>query len=100
MDVAEELAITVTVIPEGRSAETFAYGNRVVLGIDAEEEMKGRELVVQADASNTPDRETESTRALARGDVVVVLSVRDAEEETMTVILPQTGRGRERALLR
>lgn len=93
MDVAEELAITVTVIPEGRSAETFAYGNRVLLGIGAEEEMKGRELVVQADASNTPTGDR-IDGALARGDVVVVLSVRDAEEETMTVVLPQTGEER------
>jgi hypothetical protein len=93
MDVREELEVVVTVIPEGRSAETFAYGNRVVLGLGVEEEIEGRELVVQADASNTPTG-ARIERALASGSVVVVLSVRDAEEETMTVILPDTGEER------
>lgn len=93
MHVAEELAVTVTVVPEGRSAETFAYSSRVVLGFNGVEEMEGRELVVRADASNTPTA-SRVERALANGDIVVVLSVRDAEEETMTVILPRTGEER------
>lgn len=89
MDVEEELDVTVTVIPEGRSAETFAYGNQVVLGLAVEDQIEGRNLVVQADASNaeTADR---IDRALAAGEIAVVLSVRDAEEETMTVIFPGT----------
>ena len=49
--------------------------------------------MVRADASNTPTA-SRVERALAGGDVVVVLSVRDAEEETMTVIIPQTGQER------
>ena len=92
-DVTEEVAVTVTVIPEGRSAETFAYSSQVVLRFNALEEIEGRELAVGADASNTPTA-SRIERALARGDVVVELSVRDAEEETMTVIIPQTGQVR------
>jgi len=92
-DVTEEVAVTVTVIPEGRSAETFAYSSQVVLDFEEIDEIEGRELVVVADASNTPTA-SRVERALAAGDVVVVLSVRDAEEETMTVIIPQTGQER------
>ena len=92
-DVTEEVAVTVTVIPEGRSAETFAYSSQVVLDFEEIDEIEGRELVVVADASNTPTA-SRVERALAAGDVVVVLSVRDAEEETMTMIIPQTGQER------
>lgn len=92
-DVTEEVAVTVTVIPEGRSAETFAYSSQVVLDFNEFDEIEGRELGVRADASNTPTA-SRVERALAAGDVVVVLSVRDAEEETMTMIIPQTGQER------
>lgn len=92
-DVTKEVAVTVTVIPEGRSAETFSYSSQVVLKFNAIDEIEGRELVVRADASNTPTA-SRVERALAGGDVVVVLSVRDAEEETMTMIIPQTGQER------
>lgn len=89
VDVEEQFTVTVTVIPEGRSAETFAYANRVELGLAVEDEIEGRELVVQTDARNTPTA-ARIEQALAEGYVAVVVSVRDAEEETMTVILPDT----------
>jgi hypothetical protein len=92
-DVTEEVAVTVTVIPEGRSAETFSYSSQVVLRFNAIDEIEGRELVVRADASNTPTA-SRVERALAGGDVVVELSVRDAEEDTMTMIIPQTSQER------
>ena len=89
VDVEEQFTVTVTVIPEGRSAETSTYANQVVQELSSEDEIEGRELVVQTDARNTPTADR-IEQALAAGDVVVVVSVRDAEEETMTVILPNT----------
>lgn len=93
MEVDEQLEVRVTIVPEGSSAETIAYGSQVLAGFRAVEEMEGRTLVVEVDASNAPTA-TRTDRALAAGSFVVELSVRDSEEETMTVIVPDTGETR------
>lgn len=86
MDVVETMTIPITVIPEGTNLSTFAYADEVAADLK-DETIKGRKTLVRVDAGSAPTAER-IERARTDGDFVFVVSLRNSEDGTVTVIPP------------
>jgi hypothetical protein len=86
VDVQADIGLSVTIVPEGRSAQALNYATAVELAIH-EEEVRGRTLLADTD-TRAESTQTRISQARAGGGVVIVVSPRDAEEGTVTLILP------------
>lgn len=87
-DVVSEVAVEIVVVPEGSATATSARAVEIILQL-RDQEIKGRPVVVTPSASN----ESTSSRidaATASGAHVVVISIRNAEEGTLTLLVAGT----------
>ena len=86
MDVEADVGLTITIVPEGRSAQALNYATKIQLEL-SEGEVRGRTVVADTD---TREESTQAriSQARAAGGVVLVVSPRDAEEGTVTLNLP------------
>jgi len=87
-DVESVVDIEVVVVPEGSTMATSTRAVEVILQL-RDQEIDGRSIVVTPAAS---DESTESRieEATARGAHVVVISIRDTEEGTLSVLIRGT----------
>jgi hypothetical protein len=84
-DVVSETTVDVVIVPEGSTAATNTRMVEIVLELD-DVEIKGRTVVVSPSVSD----ESTSARidaAAASGAHVIVISIRDAEEGTLTLLI-------------
>jgi len=84
-DVVSETSVEIVIVPEGTTATTRVYAVEVMSELD-DVTIKGRTTTVSISNSN----ETTAARvskAAATGAHVLTVSVRDAEEETLTLML-------------
>lgn len=83
-EVVAETTVDIVVVPEGATAVTRIYAAVVKAGLE-DINIKGRTTSVSVSAT---DEETASrvSRATASGAHVIIISARDAEEETLTLI--------------
>lgn len=84
-NVVAETTVEVVIVPEGATATTRVYAVQVKAGLD-DEEIKGRRIEVSISNSDEPTA-TRVSRAAATGAHVITVSVRDAEEKTLTLML-------------
>lgn len=84
-DVVSETTVDIVVVPEGTAEVTLYYAADVKAGLD-DLTIKGRVAEVSVSMSNesTADR---ASKAAATGAHVIVVSIGDAEEGTLTLIL-------------
>jgi len=87
-DVVSEIDIEVVVIPEGSTMATSTRAVEVILQL-RDQEINGRPVVVTPSASDEPTEERIED-AVASGAHVVVISIRDTEEGTLTVLIRGT----------
>jgi hypothetical protein len=84
-DVVSETTVDIVVVPEGITEITRAYAADIRAGLE-DIEIKGRVTAVHVAISDEPTAARVS-RATAGGAHVITISVRDAEEGTLTLIL-------------
>ena len=84
-DVVSETTVDIVLVPEGVSELTRSYATEVKANLEATE-IKGRNTEAPISISDEPTAARVS-RAAATGAHVITMSVRDAEEGTLTLIL-------------
>lgn len=84
-DVVSETTVEIVVVPEGLTTETSGRTLEIVRALE-EAEVKGKQVVVtpSLDDGSTSERIREAS---ADGAHVIIISIRDAEEGTLTVVL-------------
>lgn len=84
-DVVSETTVDIVLVPEGFSEMTRSYATGIKAKLEATE-IKGRNTEAPISISGEPTAARVS-RAAATGAHVITMSVRDAEEGTLTLIL-------------
>jgi hypothetical protein len=87
-DVEAEIDVNIVIVPEGPSDRTAS--REFEIGVELEDaEIKGRAVVV---SSSKPDESTRTriNQAVASGAHVIIISIRDAEEGTLTLLVRGT----------
>ena len=84
-DVVVETTVEVVVIPEGAVGQTLEYAAEITTELEAIV-VKGRETRVSVSLANDSTA-VRASRAAASGAHVIIISVRDAEEGTLTLLL-------------
>lgn len=84
-DVVSETTVEIVIVPEGSVARTLEYAAEISAELEATT-IKGRATSVSVALANDPTA-TRARRAAAAGAHVIIISVRDAEEGTLTVLL-------------
>lgn len=84
-DVVSQTTVDIVVVPEGSSAATRIYASEIRLALE-NASVKGRATDVTISVSEAPTAARVSA-AIAAGAHVITISVRDAEEEKVTLIL-------------
>ncbi len=84
-DVVSETTVDIVVVPEGITEMTRAYAADIRAGLE-DIEIKGRVSAVSVAISDEPTA-TRVSRATAAGAHVITISLRDAEEGTLTFML-------------
>jgi len=84
-DVVSETTLEVVLVPEGSSEETAARADEILSEFDGTE-IKGRTVMMSISASDDSTA-ARISRATAAGAHVIIISIRDAEEGTLTVLL-------------
>jgi len=84
-DVVSETTVDIILVPEGTTEITRTYAAEIRAGLE-DLEIKGRMTAVTASVSDEPTA-TRVSRAAATGAHVITVSVRDAEEGTLTLML-------------
>ncbi len=84
-DIVSKTTIDVVLVPEGDDQVTMDYSTKLQVQLQATE-IRGRNVVASVSISDeeTSDRVRDAARA---GAHVVIFSVRDAEEKTLTLVL-------------
>lgn len=87
-DVEAEIDVSIVIVPEGPSDRTASRGFEIGLELE-DTEIRGRTIVV---SSSKPDESTRARidQAAAGGAHVIIISIRDAEEGTLTVLVRGT----------
>jgi hypothetical protein len=88
--VASCTTIDIVIVPEGLNRQTMARLDEVLTELE-DLEIKGKAVVVESSVSSDPIAERIETAARS-GAHVVIISVRDAEEGTVTLLLRGTDR--------
>lgn len=83
-DVVSITAIEIVLIPEGTIGRTLEYVAEIAAELEAIT-IKGREIVVSVSLANDPTA-TRAKKAADAGAHVIIISVRDAEEGTLTLL--------------
>lgn len=86
MDVEADVGLQITIVPEGRSAQALNQATEIQVELQ-DETIRGRTVVVETDTRIEPT-ETRISQGRSSGGVVLVVSPRDAEKDTVTLILP------------
>lgn len=84
-DVVEKRDVEVVVIPEGPTEETVLQARTISVALE-DAEIHGRAVAVTTSESDEPTAD-KIQAAVAQGAHVVVISIRDAEEGTVTLLL-------------
>jgi len=87
-DVKAEIDVSIVIVPEGPSDRTAS--REFEIGVELEDvEIRGRTVVVSA---SKPDESTRARidQAAASGAHVIIISIRDAEEGTLTLLVRGT----------
>jgi hypothetical protein len=87
VDVVEDDQVRVTVITNDAGGAGAAYGSELAKSLDGSV-LGDRAMVVRLDSRATPVT-ARIEEAHARGDAVIVVTVRDSEQRTATVWLPE-----------
>jgi hypothetical protein len=90
-DVVSKTAIEIVLVPEGSIGRTLEYAAEITAELEATT-IKDREIVVSVSLANDPTA-TRANKAANAGAHVIIISVRDAEEGTLTLLL--NGQSRE-----
>jgi hypothetical protein len=87
-DVEAEIDVNIVIVPEGPSDRTSTRGVEIALKLE-DSEIRGRAVVV---SSSRPDESTRARidQAAASGAHVIIISIRDAEEGTLTLLIRGT----------
>lgn len=87
-DVEAEIDVSIVIVPEGPSDRTSTRGVEIALKLE-DAEVKGRAVIV---SSSKPDESTRARidQAAAGGAHVIIISIRDAEEGTLTLLIRGT----------
>lgn len=87
-DVEAEIDVSIVIVPEGPSDRTASRGFEIGLELE-DAEIRGRAVVV---SSSKPDESTRARidQAVASGAHVIIISIRDAEEGTLTLLVRGT----------
>ena len=87
-DVEAEIDVSIVIVPEGPSDRTSTRGAEITLKLEGSE-IRGRAVVV---SSSKPDESTRTRidQAAASGSHVIIISIRDAEEGTLTLLVRGT----------
>ena len=86
VDVEVVIEVPITIVPDSRSLPTLIYANRLQGALDGTV-ISGRTVVVSIDRTFR-DTSQRISAAQISGHAVVVVSARDAEETTLTLLLP------------
>jgi hypothetical protein len=86
VDVEVVSDVPITIVPDTRSLPTIIYANRLQGDLDGTV-ISGRTLVVTVDRTFS-DTSQRISAAKQSGHAVVVVSARDAEDRTLTLLLP------------
>jgi hypothetical protein len=86
VDIQFSASVLVTIVPEGDSRETLDYAFALRRELERTE-ISDRAVVVDVD-SGTRATKDRIAAAQASGHVVIIISTRDAEEETVGLLLP------------
>ena len=86
VDVDVTIDVPITIVPDSRSLPTLIYADRLQGHLDGTV-ISGRTVVVSIDRTFR-DTSQRISAAQISGHAVVVVSVRDAEETTLTLLLP------------
>ena len=86
VDVEVVTEVPITIVPDTRSLPTIIYANRLQGGLDGTV-ISGRTVVVSIDRTFS-DTSQRISAAKISGGAVVVVSARDAEDRTLTLLLP------------
>ena len=84
-DVDKESEVEIVVVPEGSATATSARAVEIILQL-RDQELEGLPIVVTPSASNEPTA-SRIEEAASRGAHVIVISIRDAEEGTLTLLM-------------
>jgi hypothetical protein len=84
-DVVSETTIEIVLVPEGSVGRSLEFAADITTELEANT-IKGRAIDVSVSLANDPTA-TRVSRAAASGAHVIIISVRDAEEGTMTLLL-------------
>jgi hypothetical protein len=84
-DVVSETTVDIVLVPEGISEITRVYATEIKARLDATD-IKGRTTEATISISGEPTA-TRVSRAAATGAHVITMSIRDAEEGTLTLVL-------------
>jgi hypothetical protein len=84
-DVVSETTIEIVLVPEGSVGRTLEFAADITTELEAMT-IKDRAIEVSVSLANDPTA-TRVSRAAAAGAHVIIVSVRDAEEGTMTLLL-------------
>jgi hypothetical protein len=84
-DVEAEIDVSIVIVPEGPSDRTSTRGAEITLKLE-DAEVRGRAVVI---SSSKPDESTRTRidEAAAGGAHVIIISIRDAEEGTLTLLV-------------
>ncbi len=86
VDVEVDLDVPITIVPDSRSVPTIIYANLLQEDLDGAV-ISGRTVVVSVDGTFS-DTSQRISAAQISGHAVVVVSARDAEDRTLTLLLP------------
>ncbi len=86
VDVQVDLDVPITIVPDSRSLPTLIYATRLQGDLDGVV-ISGRTVVVAIDRTFR-DTSQRIREAQTSGHAVVVVSARDAEDRTLTLLLP------------
>jgi hypothetical protein len=84
-DVVSKTTIEIVLVPEGSIGRTLEYAAEIAAELEAST-IRGREIVVSVSLAND-STSTRAKKAADAGAHVIIISVRDAEEGTLTLLL-------------
>jgi hypothetical protein len=88
VDVEVDLDVPITIVPDSRSLPTLIYADRLQENLDGTV-ISGRPVVVGIDRTFS-DTSQRISAAQQSGHAVVVVSARDVEDTTLTLLLPDS----------
>jgi hypothetical protein len=88
VDVEVDLDVPITIVPDSRSLPTLIYADRLQENLDGTV-ISGRPVVVGIDRTFS-DTSQRISAAQQSGHAVVVVSARDLEDTTLTLLLPDS----------